>query len=243
MAYIPLPLPPIVDPEVKRVVRKLLDPQLADVHAMLRLPKRWPGLEAGCNLSAGLVLLSVVSGVSVALYRPSALGRRGDRGKLFVEVLEHCYPWTAEPSNSALPPRQGAERLYEAFRNPLVHSLGVYDGPYIGSVKIAKGPLTELEIQSIERATSRPSDWTKPALWTDGNKTVLTVICFYWGVRKMISKVVEARTGIRPRFDDVPDQPTAEKMISATATTSPIIGPMHVGSESTSTGDKKKEGT
>lgn len=239
MVYIPLTLPPTADSEARQIVQNLLDPQLADVHAMLRLPKGWPGLGAGCNLSAALVLFSVVGGVSTALFQQGELSRRGNRGDLFVEVLQRYYPWVEEPSNGTLPPQEAAKRLYKAFRNPLTHSLGIYDGPYIGDIKIAKGPLTENEITNLECASSRPSDWPSPALWTERNKTILIVKCFYWGVRRMIWNVVEARTVITPRFDDVAGQPPVRRTISATATTSPTFGITHVSSGPTFAGDEE----
>ena len=82
---------------VQAFIRYQLELQLVDVHVMLRLPiKEYPGLLGGFNLSATQVLLSVVSGVSVVVYDPSALTSRGDRGKLFKNFLIDHYPWSQE---------------------------------------------------------------------------------------------------------------------------------------------------
>jgi hypothetical protein len=95
--YQPLLLPEGLGPDTAKLIRDQLEPQLTDVHAMLRLPIDGdPGLRGGCNLSVTQVLLSVISGVSVTVYDPSALARHGDRGKLFLEVLEKHYPWNEE---------------------------------------------------------------------------------------------------------------------------------------------------
>ena len=97
MPYQQLPLPPGTPPDLERVVRVQLDPILADVHAILRLPIKGEfGLEAGCNLSAVLVLLEVVGGVSVELSdNPylSKLDERKRRAERFKHLLEHHFPW------------------------------------------------------------------------------------------------------------------------------------------------------
>ena len=86
--YQPLLLPEGLSPDTAKLIRDQLEPQLTDVHAMLRLPIDGdPGLRGGCNLSVTQVLLSVISGVSVTVYDPSALTRRGGRGKLFREAV------------------------------------------------------------------------------------------------------------------------------------------------------------
>ena len=125
--YQSLLLPKGLETGTAKLIRDQLEPQLADVHAMLRLPIVGdPGLQGGCNLSATQVLLSVVSGVSVTVHDPSALTRREDRGKLFREVLEKHYPWNEEQHVPGA--RLGADAaadLYSLFRNPLAHTLGV----------------------------------------------------------------------------------------------------------------------
>ena len=181
-----------------KLIRDQLEPQLADVHAMLRLPiDSDPGLRGGCNLSATQVLLSVVSGVSVTVYDPSALTGRGDRGKLFREVLEKHYPWKEEQHlPGARLDAAAAAELYRLFRNPLAHTLGVVDpqdNPSGRRVIIEKGSVPEADIVAQERATSRLADWTNPTLREDGDELVLWVRSFYWGVRQMICDVASAR--------------------------------------------------
>ena len=197
--YQPLLLPEGLDPDSAKLIRDQLEPQLTDVHAMLRLPIDGdPGLRGGCNLSVTQVLLSVISGVSVTVYDPSALTRRGGRGKLFREVLKKHYPWDEERHlPGARLDADAAAKLYDLFRNPLAHTLGVVDpqdNPSGRRVIIAKGSNTESYIVATEMATSRPADWTDPTLREKYNELVLWVLSFYWGVRRMICDVASART-------------------------------------------------
>ena len=196
--YQPLLLPEGLGPDTAELIRDQLEPQLTDVHAMLRLPIDGdPGLRGGCNLSVTQVLLSVISGVSVTVYDPSALTRRGGRGKLFREVLEKHYPWDEERHlPGARLDADAATELYDLFRNPLAHTLGVVDpqdNPTGRRVIIKKGSIPEAAIVATELATIRPSDWTDPTLQEDGNELILWVRSFYWGVRQMICDVASAR--------------------------------------------------
>src|SRR5262249_5863588 len=153
-----------------------------------------PGPQGGCNFAITQVLLSVVAGASVTLYDPGALGRRGDRGKLFKEILINHYPWDAERRiPGALVDSEAADKLYELLRNPLAHSLGVID-PEVSTtckrIAVLKGPFAEEVIESDERAVMRPADWLDPTLHQDGIELTLWVRSFYWGVRWMIENVV-----------------------------------------------------
>ena len=165
---------------------------------MFRLPiYEDDGLQGGCNLSATQILLSVVSGVSVTLYDPDALQRRGDRGKLFKNVMIDHYPWKQEKHisyarlNSDL-----ANDLYDFFRNPLAHALGVVDpkhNPTGWRVLIDKGSFREKDIEETEKAVSRPTDWEDPTLRQDGTDLILWLRSLYWGVRTMIQDVASVR--------------------------------------------------
>ena len=130
MPYRPLDVRPRTPLDLERKVRERLDPFLRDVHSMLCLPRtEIAGLEGGCNFSATLVLLGVVSGVSVGLYhnpQPDGFDDRDKSGKAFKQVLDEHYPWGGERTlDGAICDRHAAEILYKAFRNPLTHSLGV----------------------------------------------------------------------------------------------------------------------
>ncbi len=109
------------------------------------------------------VLLSLVSGVSTTLFKRDALSQTGNRGKLFKEVLQKHYPWDQEIDAPGR--RSGAEAaadLYDLFRNPLAHTLGVVhtdtnrDGRRL---MVAKAPLQEAELYDLEMTGSRPERW------------------------------------------------------------------------------------
>lgn len=198
MAYQALSLPPGIPKDVESIIRNQLEPQLIDAHAMLRLPIREdPGLQGGCNFAATQVLLSLVSGVSVTLYDPNALSRRGDRGKLFKDVLVNHYPWDQERNIAgAQLGANAAEQLYGLFRNPLAHTLGVIDpqdNPSGRRVIVEKGSIPENDIELTEKAVTRPSDWRNPTLREEGKNLILWVRSLYWGVRKMIEDVAHVR--------------------------------------------------
>ena len=62
MAYRKIALPADTPDSISALVRGPIDNLLSDAHAMFRLPvEEVPGLEAGCNLSLALLLLSVVT--------------------------------------------------------------------------------------------------------------------------------------------------------------------------------------
>src|SRR5688572_9387491 len=90
---------------VRAFVDEVVDMYLADVHAMLRLPRPEAKITEACNFAIAAVLLNVISGVSVILYKPGT--SRGDRGRLFRETAEAFYPWDAEPSGAIADPVEG----------------------------------------------------------------------------------------------------------------------------------------
>jgi hypothetical protein len=206
MAYHELPLSPNLPSDDRDFIRDQVEPYLRDAHAMLRLPvPTVPGLEAGCNFSVAQVLLSVVSGVSVTLYDPTALEADGVSGPRFKELLKKHYPWGEERH---LPGAQldgdAAEQLWRLLRNPLAHTLGVI-GPQRNlrfnpaglTIEVEKGSIPEEAIEHDEQAATRPSnadDWkTKPTLRKEADHLKLWLRSFYWGVRKTILNVAAAR--------------------------------------------------
>ena len=202
MPYVDLALPPATPPEIAALVRDHIDPLLADVHAMLRLPKKSPpGLDAGCNLSALTILLNVVSGVSMEIHDPT--GKKfGKDEQRFKFVVRERFPWSQEPkTGTAIVGSDAANILYKAFRNPLTHNLGlIIDTNYAGDRKVAaKGPLSDRDIMRIEQSAARPQDWARPTLEAvpasggETGKTRLVVKALYWCIRRMIHDVVADR--------------------------------------------------
>lgn len=201
MTYKPIPVPQGTPPLLATIVRENIDPLLSAVHAMFRLPiKDDPGLRADCSFAIVQILLDIVGGASATIYRyPDKFGSRGEEGRLFKEVLERHYPWQQEPDQpETIRDHHAATVLYETFRSPLVHRLGVSEKTIHGQPKLAKGALPETEIEQIENSVSRPTEWiTTPTLSTDSQnkadrtKTVVISKMLYWGIRQMIVNILE----------------------------------------------------
>lgn len=107
----------------------------------------------------------------------------------------------------------------------MAHRLGTYDGAYLGKIKVAKGPLLDQEIEAIEKSEDRPKDWINPTLATDARtkegrtKTVLTVKCLYWGIRRMIWSLLEER--VKNVAQEPPD--TVDVYVETTAAAGTVI--------------------
>ncbi len=165
----------------------------SDVHSMLRLPIHNYRLSAGCNFAIAHVLMAVIGGVSTTLYRHT--GKVGER---FTGVLVDYFPWDLEPSGS-VSPKDGADAIYEVFRNPLTHDLGLDLKKKSTGLKVKfkrlktstrKGTdrgLTERQIESLERSQVRPTMSATVTLASD--KKVLLIEGLYWGLRRMIERL------------------------------------------------------
>lgn len=200
MSYRPLKMPDSASLSAVELVRRQIDPLLADVHAMLRLPMPGiDGLDAVCALSPALVLLAVVDGVGHCFDREP-----GSKADNFERVLAH-FPWDEEPkTDRAITGQQAAHFLWNAYRDQLAHTLGTprSSGQQLGPLKLLKGPLAEAEIERIESALTRLPEWQSvPTLQTGADGELrLTVKCFYWGVRRTRENALshtEARGGVR----------------------------------------------
>ena len=88
-----------------------------------------------------------------------------------------------------------AELLYDEFRNPLTHALGV-DEPSsnrpVGFIEPSAGPwgkITTRKIGKIDARRSWPEAWPIVGPYTDklGRRHKLTVAGLYWAVKKMVA--------------------------------------------------------
>ena len=190
MAYIPLALDPELGPRVKKVIRRLEDHYFRDVHAMLRLPAPAMDISPGCNFAIAQVLASVVSGVSVTLYQHS-----GRKGRRFKDLLVDYYPWSEEPEPPA-DTSEAARQIYELVRNPLTHDLGLDLEAKCQTQRVVVKRLlknrktcghTERGVEALE-AAARPRRLS-PTITVKGERVVLLVEAFYWGIRMMLLKL------------------------------------------------------
>lgn len=187
MAYIPLALVPEPGPRVKTLIRRLEDHYFRDVHAMLRLPAPTLDITPACNFAVAQVLAAVVSGVSVTLYKHA-----GKKGLRFTGLLADYYPWSDEPH----PPANKSEAawlIYSLVRNPLTHDLGLDLETKAHTQRVVVKRLltnnkssghTERGVEDLE-AESRPRRLS-PTIHAQGDRVVLLVEAFYWGIRKML---------------------------------------------------------
>ncbi len=207
MVFVPLQVDVSRWPHVERFVRHTLeDLYFRDVHAMLRLPLKEKGIGAGCNFAVTHTLLAAVAGVSTSLYRP---GKLNPYGGAFQGVLVDWYPWDLE----AKPPKTDDEKrgvakvLYDEFRGPLTHHLGlavgqtktgsaVVDRGYVVKIKRRTRPngngFLERELELLERS----GKWPFPAFFRDTlverkDAKVLKLERFYWGVRQMVVRLTK----------------------------------------------------
>jgi len=154
---------------------------------MLRLPQAASNLTAGCNFAVAYVLLAAVGGISTTLYRQG----RTD-GERFKGLLTDHYPWNLEPTQP-VPPAEAARIVYEVFRNPLTHDLGLdLRGKPKGIKVVVKrlqspnqaGGLSEQWIETLEKGPARPKMSSTVSVRNDAK--VLLVEALYWGLRRMV---------------------------------------------------------
>ena len=189
MSYQPLTLDEKTPSVVEHFVRQHLEMQFHDIHCMLRLPLPEQDIKAGCNFAVANSLLSLVSGLSALL--TENIDTTGNSGSKFKEVLLNYYPWDLQPPVNGGKER-GVDHLYEYFRNPLAHSLGLRrKGNFL--IVIAKGILSEQEIEKLEQSTTPHAQAVEYTPVTFNNERIeqitLYVEYFYWGVREMLKRL------------------------------------------------------
>lgn len=190
MTYQPLVLSPTTPPVVQRFIRGQLDMQFHDIHCMLRLPLLEHDLGAGCNFASANVLLAIVSGVSALL--TSSLDTTGKSGALFKKILLDYYPWDVQSPEGSVVERS-IDHLYQYFRNPLAHSLGIKTkGNFQVAVAKTKEGLSEADIEQLENSLSSPGSAISYTPITLNNEQIeritLNIPSFYWGVREMVKR-------------------------------------------------------
>lgn len=190
MAYQPLNIDPATPPTVRRLIERLETLSFRDVHTMLRLPVLNYRLDAGCNFALSHVLLTAVGGISTTLYR-----KGNNDGERFKGLLTDHYPWNLEPAQNVTA-SEGARVIYEVFRNPLTHDLGLdlHNKSKGSKVKIKRmqrqnknGGLTEKWIENLESSPIRPN--ISSAVTVRTGVYVLLVEALYWGLRRTVESM------------------------------------------------------
>jgi hypothetical protein len=199
--YSPIELPTNLPLPVADVVRTAIDPRLADVHSMLRLPLAEEGFEAGCNLSIVDVLFGVIEGVSTVLSP-----RHGQATETFRQCVSHHYNSELEGPAGGLPSGDLSNVLWLKFRNPMQHTLGValrqpdkqgirelYSYGENLLVFRDKASLTENQLVELERNLDWPTMLNRPTLTRTQEGLLLSVEAFYVGTRRLIRSVLSAQ--------------------------------------------------
>jgi hypothetical protein len=86
--------------------------------------------------------------------------------------------------------QSGSVALYNIFRNPLVHALGLGKD----RVAIAKSGLPEDLLETLERSVTRPKTGSADAtmrVYPAEKRTDLLVDGLYWGVRCMVRRLTD----------------------------------------------------
>ncbi len=192
MSYKHLNIASSTPPNVAALVKHLEEHSFSDIHSMLRLPIHNYNLSAGCNFAIAHVLMAVIGGVSTTLYEQS-----GQVGTRFKGVIVDYFPWDLEPN--IVSPTDGADAIYEVFRNPLTHDLGLDVKKKSSGLKVkfkrittvtnggADRGLTEEMIETLEASPIRPN--IQATVTLVAHKKVLLIEGMYWGVRRMIEKL------------------------------------------------------
>jgi hypothetical protein len=191
-------------PIVRSFLEHQVSMQFGDVREMLRLPLPSMKMTHACNFAATNTLCSIISGISVSIYKPSEPARirnRGNRerkenvgtGFAFKRLLTDFYPWGGGQDPEVL-----SKAVYDLLRNPLAHALGVQKVSSrieICRLRLIDGNgmnqetgLTEEQIEELEQLTSRPL-WALPGLAMSGNSWKLLVEGFYRDSLEMIQKL------------------------------------------------------
>lgn len=188
MAYQAVKLPSTIPDQVRTVINGAVDPIFQDVHWMLSVTRGEDTHAPPRQLQVPIahMLLGFVSGFSEEMYSPQT--NKLPSGKRFVQCMEQFFPWDVDPPRiptSANP----SKILYEVFRNPLVHRLGLHRRRRraVRIVSVFRGHSNaEQRIECLERLDSKP--YSEPCLVMTCTETTLWLDPLYWGIRKMVER-------------------------------------------------------
>lgn len=202
MAYKSLVLDNSTPPFARKIILRVEERQFSFVHAMFGIRPKDDNLTVGYNFAIAQVLMSVIGGISATLYEPE--WKRMDRER-FTGVLKDYYPLDQEPKG--VQPENTATSIYEVFRNPLVHDLGLdIKNKRKGNKLILKrlAPpnqeegFSELFIETELENHDRRKGMSATLTFESGRQTLL-LEALYWGVRRMIENI----SGDKKRMDRV----------------------------------------
>lgn len=183
MSYTPLNIPTSTPSLVQKIIRKSVDPLLDDVHWMLATAVSARGPKQQLQFPIALTLLAAIAGVSTQLLWVEKSTNTGER---FRTVLRDYYPWEMDSPQGASK-KDAVSVLYDVYRNPLMHNLGLRtETTYqIKIGRILRGTEdAEVSVEELEKQKEKP--YSKSSLVVTPEKRVLWLDPFYWAVRKTI---------------------------------------------------------
>jgi hypothetical protein len=193
-------IPPDAPHRVREVIEGFADSLLRGARILLLQPgSQHPyGWGDGYGSPTMTLLLTVVGGVSRVLFDPSECYRSGEA---FKRCLADYFPWELEPESApwngreTLTGMEAATVLYESFRNPFQHALGIIPNPTLrpnAFVVSRLGNPTDAEISAMDSWETRPSFWATVERRTDA--TIIRANSLYWGVREMILRLTQQQS-------------------------------------------------
>ncbi len=187
MAYYPLQFSSNTPKRVRdHIERYWLGAWLQEAHWLLLHRETEPGVFLmPFTFVTALRLLEMIGGISKVYYGHSSQ----EPGERFKALLKNYYPWDLEPAAGA-DATSGPRLLYEAFRNPFAHTLGVPDQT-IGGTGLCAYSFSEADLEALERSATRPLFAEKTlGIYPDGRLS-LHIPGLYWGLRKMICRLTD----------------------------------------------------
>jgi len=191
MAYTPVSIHKDTPARVRKFIEQHLDTQFADIHAILRLPFSDMNGLGGCNFAAANSLLAFVSGFAAMLTKDmNTIGKSRD---LFKKILKNFYPWDVQPPRNGGDISRTIDHLYDLFRSPLSHSLGLRKkGNFL--VTIAKEEaMSEAAVEKLERKDNPPAQAIEYSPIKINGESIEQIHLYigpmYWGTRQMLAKM------------------------------------------------------
>lgn len=145
-------------------------------------------------------------------------GKSSEPRLRFLSLLRDYYPWSEEPWQGVRNGDKAANILYDLFRNPFAHSIGL-DTEIVGGARKYKSVrlrtrknqlrlgvsrvnidgsvgLSRLRVQELETAAKRPV-WLPATLNSTGGAYALSCEALYRGVRFLILAATSNADGSR----------------------------------------------
>lgn len=179
-------------PHINHFVESALDMQLADVRALLQLPRPSIGITSPCNFPIVATLCNLVSGISVTIHKPAQLlgevGSECPSGEAFKDLVRDFFPCRRLGAPDDIP-----DYLYEYYRNPLAHSAAIADtdAPRMFYCRVLPGDegWSDSELEQIERDLDR-SRLPHHSIEMSNRELTIHADCFYFDAIRMLRDLI-----------------------------------------------------